>query len=154
MPRVPAHLRECTLCMLQGGMRTVDVARAINCNVHTVRRLSQCYREIGWTSDRPHSGRPCVTTPWSGAVSQHHRTELVVTAGNLNAVRYREDILLPHVVPLLQAHPDMTPPAWQCQQPYCSFCAWFPARQECQCSAMVSEEPESQSHWARLGPVG
>ena len=31
---------------------------------------------------------------WDG-VSQHHRTELVVIAGNLNAVRYREDILLP-----------------------------------------------------------
>uniref|UniRef100_A0AAZ3NY63 Tc1-like transposase DDE domain-containing protein n=2 Tax=Oncorhynchus tshawytscha TaxID=74940 RepID=A0AAZ3NY63_ONCTS len=29
-------------------------------------------------------------------------------SGNLNAVRYREDILLPHVVPFLQAHPDMT----------------------------------------------
>ena len=29
-------------------------------------------------------------------------------AGNLNAVRYREDILLPHVVPFLQAHPGMT----------------------------------------------
>lgn len=36
-----------------------------------------------------------------GGVSQHHRTELVVIAGNLNAVRYREDILLPHVVPFL-----------------------------------------------------
>ena len=45
---------------------------------------------------------------WSGAVSQHHRTELVVIAGNLKAVCYREDILLPHVVPFLQAHPDMT----------------------------------------------
>uniref|UniRef100_A0AAZ3RCC2 Tc1-like transposase DDE domain-containing protein n=1 Tax=Oncorhynchus tshawytscha TaxID=74940 RepID=A0AAZ3RCC2_ONCTS len=43
-----------------------------------------------------------------GGVSQHHRTELVVIAGNLNAVRYREDILLPHVVPFLQAYPDMT----------------------------------------------
>ena len=29
-----------------------------------------------------------------GGVSQHHRTELVVIAGNLKAVRYREDILL------------------------------------------------------------
>ena len=47
-----------------------------------------------------------------GSVSQHHQTELVVIAGNLNAVRYREDYLLPHVVPFLQAHPDMTmPPA-------------------------------------------
>ena len=44
---------------------------------------------------------------WCG-VSQHHRTELVVIAGNLNTVRYREYILLPHVVPFLQAHPDMT----------------------------------------------
>ena len=43
-----------------------------------------------------------------GSVSQHHRTELVIIADNLNAVRYREDILLPHVVPFLQAHPDMT----------------------------------------------
>ena len=43
-----------------------------------------------------------------GGVSQHHRTELVVIAGNLNAVHYREDILLPCVVPFLQAHPDMT----------------------------------------------
>ena len=42
-----------------------------------------------------------------GSMSQHHRTELVVIAGNLNAVRYRED-LLPYVVPFLQAHPDMT----------------------------------------------
>ena len=44
-----------------------------------------------------------------GGVSQHHQTELV-TAGNLNAVRYREDLHLPHVVPFLQAHPDMTLP--------------------------------------------
>ena len=29
-----------------------------------------------------------------GGVSQQHRTELVVIAGNLNAVCYREDILL------------------------------------------------------------
>uniref|UniRef100_A0AAZ3QJW0 Tc1-like transposase DDE domain-containing protein n=1 Tax=Oncorhynchus tshawytscha TaxID=74940 RepID=A0AAZ3QJW0_ONCTS len=42
-----------------------------------------------------------------GGVSQRHRTELVVIAGNLNTASYREDILLPHVVPFLQAHPDM-----------------------------------------------
>ena len=39
-------------------------------------------------------------------MSQHHRTELVI-AGNLNAVRYREDVL-PRVVPFLHAHPNMT----------------------------------------------
>ena len=41
MPRVPAHLRECALGMLQGGMRTADVARSINCNVCTVRQGGQ-----------------------------------------------------------------------------------------------------------------
>ena len=72
MPRVPAHLRERALGMLQGGMRTC---------------------------------RPVVRQHY---VSQHYRTERIVIAGNLNAVHYREDILLPHVVPFLQAHPDMT----------------------------------------------
>ena len=62
-PRVPAHLREHSLGMLQGGMRTADVARAINCNVRTVRSLKQRYRVTGRTADRLHSGRPCVTTP-------------------------------------------------------------------------------------------
>jgi hypothetical protein len=37
---------------------TADVARAINCNVRTVRRLRQCYSETGRTADRPRSGRP------------------------------------------------------------------------------------------------
>ena len=43
---------------------------------------------------------------WDGVSQQHHRTEVVVIAGNLQAVRYREDIILPHVIPFLQAHPD------------------------------------------------
>uniref|UniRef100_A0AAZ3QAH7 Helix-turn-helix domain-containing protein n=1 Tax=Oncorhynchus tshawytscha TaxID=74940 RepID=A0AAZ3QAH7_ONCTS len=63
MPRVPAHLCECALGMLQGGMRTADVARAINCNARTVRRLRQRYKETGQTADRPRSSRPLVTTP-------------------------------------------------------------------------------------------
>ncbi|XP_073689709.1 uncharacterized protein [Garra rufa] len=63
MPRVPAHQRERALGMLQGGMRTADVARAINCHVRTVRRPRQRYRETGRTADHPRSGRPCVTTP-------------------------------------------------------------------------------------------
>jgi transposase len=63
MPRVPANLCERALGMLQGGMRTADVARAINWNVRTVRRLRQRYRQTGRTADRPRSGRPRVTTP-------------------------------------------------------------------------------------------
>ena len=63
MPRVPTHLHERALGMLQRGMRTADLARAINCNVRTVKRLRQLYRETGRTADRPRSGRPRVTTP-------------------------------------------------------------------------------------------
>ena len=63
MPRVPAHLCECALGMLQVGMRTADVARAINCNVRTVRHLRQRYRETRRRADRPHHVRPRVTTP-------------------------------------------------------------------------------------------
>ena len=63
MHRVPAHLRERALGMLQGGMRTADVARARNCNVRNMRRRRQRYRETGRTADRPRSGRPRVTTP-------------------------------------------------------------------------------------------
>ena len=63
MPSVPAHLHERALGMLQGGMRTADVARAINCNVRTVRCLRQRYRETGQTADRPRCGRPRVITP-------------------------------------------------------------------------------------------
>jgi transposase-like protein len=63
MPMVRADLRERALGMLQGDMRIADVARAINCNVRTVRYLRQHYRETGRTADRPRSGRPRVTTP-------------------------------------------------------------------------------------------
>ena len=47
------------------------MARAINCNVSTVRRLRQRYRETGRTADRPCSGRPSITTP---AQDQYIRT--------------------------------------------------------------------------------
>uniref|UniRef100_A0AAZ3PH40 Helix-turn-helix domain-containing protein n=1 Tax=Oncorhynchus tshawytscha TaxID=74940 RepID=A0AAZ3PH40_ONCTS len=71
MPRFPAHLCERALGMLQGGMRTAEVAWAINCNVRTVRGLRQHYRETGWTADCPHSGRQHVTTP---ALDRYIRT--------------------------------------------------------------------------------
>ena len=75
MLRVPAQQRECTLGVLHGGMRTADVARAINCNVRTVRLLRQCYSEEGWIADCPCSGRPRVSTPAQDRyirTSEHH----------------------------------------------------------------------------------
>ena len=74
--------------------------------IRVYRRRNERYTEA-CTLERDRFGGGGSVMVWGG-VSQHHRTELVVIAGNLNAVRYREDILLPHVVPFLQAHPDMT----------------------------------------------
>ncbi|CDQ95414.1 unnamed protein product [Oncorhynchus mykiss] len=69
-------------------------------------RRNERYTEA-CTLERDRFGGGGSVMVWGG-VSQHHWTELVVIAGNHNTVRYREDILLPHVVPFLQAHPDMT----------------------------------------------
>uniref|UniRef100_A0A674C3D8 Tc1-like transposase DDE domain-containing protein n=1 Tax=Salmo trutta TaxID=8032 RepID=A0A674C3D8_SALTR len=74
--------------------------------IRVYRRRNERYTEA-CTLEQDRFGGGGSVMVWGG-VSQHHRTELVVTAGNLNAVSYREDILLPHVVPFLQAHPDMT----------------------------------------------
>ena len=65
------------------------------------------YHTEACTLERDQFGGGGSVMVWGG-VSHHHWTELVVIAGNLNAMRYREDILLPQVVPSLQAHPDMT----------------------------------------------
>ena len=70
------------------------------------RRRNERYT-VACTLERDQFGDGGSVMVW-GDVSQHHRTELVVIAGNRKAVRYREDILLPHVVPFLQAHPEMT----------------------------------------------
>jgi len=43
-----------------------------------------------------------------GGTAYGYRTPLVVIDGNLNAQKYREDILGPHAVPLLQAHNVIT----------------------------------------------
>ena len=74
--------------------------------IRVYRRRNERYTEV-CTLERDRFGGPAQPVMVWGDVSQHYRIELVI-AGNLNTVRYREDILLPHVVPFLQAHPDMT----------------------------------------------
>ena len=86
---------ESRLCLTRGDGR-----------IHIYRRRNERYTEA-CTLERDRLGGGGSVMVWDG-VSQHHRTEFVVIAGNLNAVRYRKDIHLPHVVPFLQAHPDMT----------------------------------------------
>ncbi|KAK3083895.1 hypothetical protein FSP39_004845 [Pinctada imbricata] len=43
-----------------------------------------------------------------GAISYHHRSRLVVVPGNLAGVRYRDEILAPVVVPLMNANRGLT----------------------------------------------
>ena len=136
MPWVPAHLCECALGMLQGGMRTADLARAINCNVCTVRCL-RGDRETGRTDDRPRSGRPRVTshlqdryrmaTTARDTPATHNPSIIALTVRNimreagLRACRpvvrqvltrhHQQQCRLwaqTHVVPFLQAHTYMT----------------------------------------------
>ena len=42
-----------------------------------------------------------------GGISGRHRTDLVVIQGNLNAMRYRDEILQEHVKPFMQNHPEV-----------------------------------------------
>ena len=64
-----------------------------DCQIRVYRRRNERYNEA-CTLERDRFGGGGSIMVWSG-VSQHHRTELVVIAGNLNAVRYSEDILFP-----------------------------------------------------------
>ena len=64
--------------------------------IHVYRQRNERYTEACTLERDRFEGGGSVMV-WGG-VSQHHRTELVVIAGNL----------LPHVVPFLQPHPDMT----------------------------------------------
>ena len=75
-----------------------------------------------------------------GGVSQHHRTELVVIASNLKAVRYREDILLLMWYPTCRLIPDMT-----LQHDNATSHTAHYVRDFLQ-DRYVSEEPGSQSH--------
>ena len=43
-----------------------------------------------------------------GGISNGQRTPLVPIQGNLNVIKYRDDILAPHVIPFLQANPNST----------------------------------------------
>uniref|UniRef100_A0AAZ3P0B5 Tc1-like transposase DDE domain-containing protein n=1 Tax=Oncorhynchus tshawytscha TaxID=74940 RepID=A0AAZ3P0B5_ONCTS len=85
---------------------STDESRFWLIGIRIYRQRNERYTEA-CTLERDRFGGGGSVMVWGG-VSQHHRTELVVTAGNINAVRYREDNLLPHVVPFLQAHPDKT----------------------------------------------
>jgi hypothetical protein len=43
-----------------------------------------------------------------GGITAHGRTPLVVVAGNLTGMRYRDEIVQPYVIPFIQAQANIT----------------------------------------------
>ena len=74
-------------------------------------------KEIVWTRRNERLADPCISETdkygggaslmvWGG-ISGWHRTDLVVIQGNLNGVRYRDEILQQQVQPFMQNHPEV-----------------------------------------------
>ena len=79
---------ESRFCLTRGDIR-----------IHVYHRRNERYTEA-CALERDRFGGGGAVMVWS-SVSQNHRTELVVIAGNLSAVRNSQDILLPHMAPFI-----------------------------------------------------
>jgi hypothetical protein len=116
MPQMSEVLREYAVGMLTAGMSTRAVARALNVHFSTISHLQRCSREFGstcnWFYNRrprawgrvgerfadevvvnrvPHGGGGVMV--WAG-ISYGQQKPLHFIYGNLNAQRYRDEILL------------------------------------------------------------
>lgn len=72
------------------------------CRVYR-RRNERCAQACVQERDRFGGGASVMV--WGG-ISHDHRTALVIIHGGLNATRYRDEILQPHVLPYANAHPE------------------------------------------------
>ena len=63
MPRIPRHLRERAIGMLEAGASTEEVSVQVGSSVQAVRSLRRQFVQTGSMQDLPRSGRPGVTTP-------------------------------------------------------------------------------------------
>ena len=62
MPRIPKHLRERPIGMLEAGASMEEVSVQVGSSVQALRSLRRRFVQTGIT-DLRRSGRPCVTTP-------------------------------------------------------------------------------------------
>ena len=67
------------------------------------RRKGERYRRPCVLEFNRWGGPSCMV--WAG-ITAEHKTDLVVVAGNLTARRYLDEIIIPHVIPFLAAHPE------------------------------------------------
>ena len=63
MPRIPKHLRERPIWMLEAGASMEEVSVQVGSSVQALRSLRRRFVQTGITEDLPRSGRPHVTTP-------------------------------------------------------------------------------------------
>ena len=63
MPRIPKHLRERPIGMLEAGASMEEVSVQVGSSVQAPRSLRRRFVQTGITEDLPRSGRPRVTTP-------------------------------------------------------------------------------------------
>ena len=70
--------------------------------IRVYRRRGERYADCCILQRGRFGGGGCVMV-WAG-IGYGYRTQLVVIDGNLNAQKYRDHVLAPHVVPLLQNH--------------------------------------------------
>ncbi|KAH6930330.1 hypothetical protein HPB50_012828 [Hyalomma asiaticum] len=62
MSRVPLHKREEVVQLSLKGYKQRNIANLTDCNVSTVNRIVQAYRDEGRIKDAPHKRRPRVTS--------------------------------------------------------------------------------------------
>ena len=63
MPRIPKHLTERPIGMLEAGASMEEVSVQVGLSVQALRSVGRWFVQTGITEDLPRSGRPRVTTP-------------------------------------------------------------------------------------------
>ena len=62
-PELSINDRNIVFGLLEAGTLVADVARSFEGNERTIYCLQACFLQSGGEKDRPHSGRPRITTP-------------------------------------------------------------------------------------------
>ena len=62
-PELSINKRNIAFGLLEAGTRVADVARSFEGNESTINCLQAYFRQSGSEKDRPHFGRPRITTP-------------------------------------------------------------------------------------------
>ena len=90
MPRIPKHLRERPIGMLETGASMEEVSLQVGSSVQALRSLKRRFVQTGITEDLPRSGRPRVTTPAQDhyILNQHLRNRFLTATATASVTSY------------------------------------------------------------------